>query len=217
MAKKLKIEAIQFCEGTSIEKVSSALDELASWHSVDSLSWKDFPYKLEVKFKMAYNAGDLFIKYYVEEKYIRAVNGNTNENVWEDSCVEFFVATGEDDSYYNFEVNCIGTCLVQKGEKRENRKYLDPAEIGRIKRSSSLGSNPFQEKKGSFKWNLTLMIPLASICGIKDDSLKGLKMKGNFYKCGDKLSEVHFLSWNPIGTLEPDFHQPEYFGEIEFI
>jgi hypothetical protein len=192
MTRKIKIKAINFCEGTSPEKVSSALDKLTSLHSVDSLSWKEFPYKPNVKFKAAYNAGDLFIKYYVEEKYIRAVNANTNGNVWEDSCVEFFLDTGEDGDYFNFEVNCIGTCLVQKGKNRENRKYLDLAEINRIKRLSSLGNSPFQEKKGNFKWSMTLIIPLASICGIKYDSLKGLKMKGNFYMKGfDYYGEDH--------------------------
>ncbi len=217
MAGKLKIEAINFCEGISLEKVSSALDKLDTIHFIDSLSWKEYPYKPEVKFVAAYNEGNLFLKYYVKEKYIRAVNTATNGNVWEDSCVEFFVAPGEDKEYFNFEVNCIGTCLVQKGEKRENRNYLDQEVINSIKRISSLGEEPFDEKTGSFEWNLTMMIPLVTICKIKNNNLKGLKMKGNFYKCGDKLSEIHFLSWNPIGTPQPDFHESEYFGEIEFI
>ena len=41
-------------------------------------------------------------------------------------------------------------------------------------------------------------------------------LKANFYKCGDKLSVPHYLSWNPVTTEKPDFHRPEYFGLLEF-
>ena len=38
----------------------------------------------------------------------------------------------------------------------------------------------------------------------------------NFYKCGDKQVEPHYLSWNPVLTDNPDFHRPEYFGKVIF-
>ncbi|RLD33717.1 MAG: hypothetical protein DRI73_05030 [Bacteroidetes bacterium] len=217
MTNSLKIKSINIAENLSLEDISAELDKLDEMHQINIASWEEFSYKPQVEFKVAYHSGNLFIKYYVGEKYIRAVNVNTNESVWEDSCVEFFVAPDDTVNYFNFEVNCIGTCLVQKGEKREGRKFLAPDEIKNINSFSSLGNSPFSERKGSFVWNLTLMIPLVSICGLQQESLKGLKMKANFYKCGDKLSEMHFLSWNPIGTAQPDFHQPDYFGELEFI
>ncbi|MBR3931598.1 MAG: hypothetical protein IKJ46_03350, partial [Tidjanibacter sp.] len=25
---------------------------------------------------------------------------------------------------------------------------------------------------------------------------------------------VHFVSWSPIGVEQPDFHRPEWFGEL---
>ena len=217
MTKSIKIKSLNIAKDLSLEDISAELDLLDEVHQINIASWKEFSYKPQVEFKVAYHSGNLFIKYYVDEKYIRAVNANTNGNVWEDSCVEFFVAPDDTAGYFNFEVNCIGTCLVQKGEKREGRKFLAPDEIDRIKRISSLGNSSFSERKGNFAWNLTLAIPLVSICDLQQESLKGLKMKANFYKCGDKLSEMHFLSWSPIGTPQPDFHQPDYFGELEFI
>ena len=217
MTKSIKIRSLNIAENFSLDNISGELDLLDEVHQINIASWKEFSYEPQVDFKVAYYSGNLFIKYYVNEKYIRAVNTNINGNVWEDSCVEFFVAPGDTGNYFNFEVNCIGTCLVQKGEKREGRKFLASDEINRIKSFSSLGNSSFSERKGSFVWNLTLVIPLVSICGLQLESLKGLKMKANFYKCGDKLSEMHFLSWSPIGTPQPDFHQPDYFGELEFI
>jgi hypothetical protein len=37
----------------------------------------------------------------------------------------------------------------------------------------------------------------------------------NFYKCGDETPEPHFLSWNPIDLPKPNFHVPQFFGQLE--
>ena len=42
------------------------------------------------------------------------------------------------------------------------------------------------------------------------------KVRGNFYKCASATSEPHYLSWNPILTDKPDFHRPDFFGDIYF-
>ena len=42
-------------------------------------------------------------------------------------------------------------------------------------------------------------------------------MRANFYKCGDKTLQPHFLSWSPIHSEKPDFHRPEDFGIINFL
>jgi len=31
------------------------------------------------------------------------------------------------------------------------------------------------------------------------------------------LSNPHYVTWNPVGTEQPDYHRPEYFGELKFI
>ena len=42
----------------------------------------------------------------------------------------------------------------------------------------------------------------------------GTTLRANVYKCGDDLPVPHFISWSPIHTPEPSFHQPTFFGEI---
>lgn len=32
----------------------------------------------------------------------------------------------------------------------------------------------------------------------------------------DQLSSPHYLSWQPVDTPSPDFHQPRFFGECHF-
>ena len=37
-----------------------------------------------------------------------------------------------------------------------------------------------------------------------------------FYKCGDETEFKHRGMWNIINNPKPDFHLPEYFGNIIF-
>ena len=39
--------------------------------------------------------------------------------------------------------------------------------------------------------------------------------KGNFYRCGGK-TDPQFACWSPIEFPRPDFHRPEFFGELHF-
>jgi hypothetical protein len=42
------------------------------------------------------------------------------------------------------------------------------------------------------------------------------KIRGNFYKCADDTEMPHFVSWSPIHLPTPNFHCPDFFGEIYF-
>ena len=216
--KILEIRPLSFdIPNPNLDDISNKLDELGSGNRIGITPWPEYSYKPDVRFNIGYRATDIFLKYYVQEEYIRAVYSNSNENVWEDSCVELFISHLNESIYYNFEFNCIGTCLVKKGISRNNRFFFEPSRIQNIKTKSSLGRNTFTEKKGKFSWDLTIAIPLALFFDDEVKGLKGKKMSANFYKCGDSLSKPHFVTWNTIDTDNPDFHRPEYFGEIYFL
>jgi len=51
----------------------------------------------------------------------------------------------------------------------------------------------------------------------KVKNLKGKTFRANFYKCGDMLTVPHYVTWNPVGTENPDYHQPKYFGLLKFV
>ena len=86
--------------------------------------------------------------------------------------------------------------------------------MGCIKRYASLGNSSFQAKSGIYEWKLTVEIPLFLI-GVVPANLPEA-IKANFYKCADETTTPHYLSWSLIATTEPDFHCPEYFGELVF-
>jgi hypothetical protein len=126
--------------------------------------------------------------------------------------VEFFVKKPGSDYYFNFEFNCIGTCDCARRKSRKDKVSLTPEEYASIERYSTLGDTPFEEKKGIHAWELIVAIPFKTM-DIDQNNLPE-KLLGNFYKCADDTENPHFLSWNPIETAQPDFHRPEFFGEI---
>ena len=79
-----------------------------------------------------------------------------------------------------------------------------------------MGSVPFKEKSGDNIWTITMAIPFGVFYLHKPGNIGNKSLKANFYKCGDKLSIRHYLSWNKIETGKPDFHQPGYFGLLNF-
>ena len=196
-------------EASSELKIETLLTA-SSFQTIAEQPWPSFPYKPDVKFSIAHTGTDILLSYKVEEVEVRHVNTAINSAVWEDSCVEFFISF-DDKGYYNFEFNCIGTALVGFGKNRNDRKLLPVTLIKRICCFAQM------EKKGdSFHWQMQAIIPLSVFMYHAVFNLEGKKGKANFYKCGDKLAQPHFLAWNNIETDEPDFHQPAFFGDIEF-
>ena len=213
--KSLAIKSIDFNGEINIDKAEQLLEKNAGFQMIDTLNWSTFPYKPEVKFKMAYCNDSIFLKFYVLEENVLANVTKINGDVCTDSCVEFFISLGRDKTYYNFELNCVGVPHVEYGQKGK-RIQMDPEVVKLIKVKSSLGAQPFAEKRGGHRWELMIVIPKACFCYDKDLSFKGLKANANFYKCGDKTSVPHYVTWSPVNTPGPDFHQPDYYGHLSF-
>jgi len=200
-----------------LDTISAALDRLKERHHIDTLNWKGYNYKPPVEFAIAYGDEEIFLKYYVTEEYFKAEKTETNQMVCEDSCVEFFVSPENDGIYYNLEFNGIGTILLGTGTGRADSKRADPYIISEIRRKTSVGDKPVKEKTGKFEWTITIAIPFKVFFHHKIGNLKGKTFMANFYKCGDMLSVPHYVTWNPVGTENPDYHQPKYFGMLKFV
>jgi hypothetical protein len=198
-----------------LDIISTNLDGLRK-NNIDLLNWKDFDYKPEVAFSIGYTDYEIMLKYYINEEYFKAEKTESNQMVCEDSCVEFFTSPGNDGIYYNIEFNGIGTCLLGTGTSRETSKRADPWIIAGIRRMTSMGEEPVRERKGKFTWTITIAIPLNVFFHHKITALKGKSFRANFYKCGDKLTVPHYVTWSPVRTPKPDFHRPEFFGMLRF-
>lgn len=214
--KTLRIEHAAELNDKNLRFVDDYFDHHLRFEYIDMLNWpREFPYKPMVRFKAVRSDRKLYLKYYVVEKNIRAIWINDQDPVWTDSCVEFFFRPADADFYYNFEFNCIGTCLATRRKGRNEAIVpLSTEQMNAIGRFPSLGTEPFEEKSGLTEWKLTVEIPL-EIIGLNSENLDQ-KASANFYKCGDETQFPHYLSWNHIQTEKPDFHRPEFFGEILF-
>lgn len=184
------------------------------------LNWqKDFPYDPEVYFKAFHNGSCLFLEYSVSEHFTRALAKTDGEYVYEDSCVEFFMQVDGEDCYYNFEWNAAGTMYLTYRPGRASAEPAPKETVALVRRVSSLGVPPIAEFGSADtenKWTLRLAIPIKTLWHTDLDSFSGLRARANFFKCGDALSQPHYLSWSAIDTARPDYHRPEFFAPIEF-
>lgn len=211
--KTLLIPKIEQIDDFQINSIINTLENSGKRCIIDSVNWvKEFPYKPLSTFTIAHDGKYIYIDFFVRCNYLKAENFENNSPVSQDSCVEFFVAPKCDNHYWNFEFNCIGTINASHRTERKKPTRLSDEELSQVLRYASCGNKPFHELEGIFSWNLLIAIPL-SLIGIKYNGTP-IEMKGNFYKCASGCSQPHYMSWNPIVTPKPDFHQQEFFGDI---
>jgi len=212
---KLVVPYLEASKETSIEKISGLLDQLER-HAIQAVPWPSFNYKPEVNFAIAHQDDCIFLKYFIREKSIRALHRKTNDPVFQDSCVEFFISFDHDAEYYNLEFNCIGTCLLGFGRGKSARHLIPERYIKKIRRHAVIKSWS-EEGKTQNTWELTAIIPVEVFVHHGFTSLNHRQCRVNFFKCGDELPEPHFLAWKNVESASPNFHLPEYFGTMMFI
>ena len=175
--------------------------------------------------KLLYDAGHLYLRFYVEDYYVVARHTQFQDPVWRDSCVEFFVQPKTAGGYFNFEINCGGTLLCSYIEDPARTpdgfaKFtrLAREDGGLIRISHSMPSTVMPEQAGPVAWHIGLQIPLAVLEAYAGPlgPLAGQAWRGNFYKCADDSSHPHWASSAPIGQ-ELNFHRPDCFAPIRFL
>ena len=176
--------------------------ETAEVAKVEIINWAEHTYKPDMTARILYSEYGLHIKLSTNEDPIVARKRRQNEQVCEDSCMEFFFRpNANDDRYFNFELNAFGTMYMSVRRSREDFYY--PQEDKKyFKVVSDVGPD---------EWSVMFTVPFEFI----DRELGGhtKKIYGNLYKCGG--DKKHYLTYYPVGTERPDFHRPEYFGEFE--
>ena len=213
--KQLKIPFIPELESSDFKTLELKMETGAAKAAIDTVCWPgEFPYAPAANVSIARSATHIIVHYSVSGLDLRAMAMENNGPVWEDSCCEFFVGDPSDGTYYNFEMNCIGTLLAAKRRSREDARHFTDAQHARIIKHSSLERRAYDISDEMAQWRTALCIPLSFI-GIDGNSLPR-SVRANFYKCADKSAHPHFLSWNPVEVAQPDFHRPEFFGELLF-
>lgn len=212
---RLSVPYLDCLREENLQKISDRLDQMER-QAVGEVLWLPVVQKPDVWFSIAYSGDSILLKYFVQENAVRVSCTTDNSDVYQDSCVEFFIAFNNSTGYYNLEFNAIGTCLFGFGNNRMDRELISPAITSRIRRNSVIETS-MDSGITSIKWELTLVIPFEIFIYQGISSLKGMHCKANFYKCGDALPEPHFLSWKRVEAATPNFHLPEFFGSVQFV
>ena len=206
--KKVRIRHIPELEQFSENDFIKAMLTHATEEKVACVNWPEYPYSPDVTVYIASSDTALCLLYKVKEEHVLGAVLENNGPVWEDSCVETFIKDPVGEGYYNIEVTCIATKLAAHRLSRTEFELFDAESISRIRCFSTLPHT--QTDLSNKEWMVGEIIPFASL-GL-EKAPESLKV--NFYKCGDKCRQPHFLSWSPIDLPTPNFHCPEFFGEI---
>ena len=194
------------------QDLDTVLELSGARFDVDCVNWPEaFPYAPLCGGRVARTRDALVVDFRVSGLDLRARNTADNGRQWEDSCVEVFIQDPDGAPYYNFEINALGKVLACKGPERHNRTPRPAEEMEQILRFTQMEGGPL-EQEGIHTWRVGVVIPFR-LLGIDPERLPR-SIRANFYKCGDKTAHPHFLSWSPVETPKPDFHRPEFFGEL---
>ena len=136
-----------------------------------------------------------------------------DDPVYTDSCLEVFLMPVEGDArYVNFEVNKNGVYLSEIGTCRADRVFISTlTDIEPTIKTMEITEN------GKTAWGYEIIIPeslISALYGV-DYHITESTVKGNFYKCAELSKNPHFGTFFPVKTEKPDFHRPEFFGNIE--
>ena len=158
--------------------------------------------------RIFHDGENLLVSLQAKEKDIRAEYTAPMSPVHEDSCLEFFFMPEGAECYLNFEINPNGCLHIGFGKDRYERKRIVLPD----------GEAYFRIRTGRTAegWKAEYRIPGEFLRRFYPEFRFAGKLKANVYKCGDKTVHPHYLAWKPVGTAEPDYHRPEYFGEMIF-
>jgi len=200
----------------------------AFWESADVAEIKNFrpegsAHRPQVSARFLYDTKGIHGIFFVRDQFVRCIRPNYFDEVWKDSCVEFFVQPKRDKGYFNFEFNCGGAFLcnyitdptrTSTGLKGWVRM---PETLGKtIQCRTTLPKIVEPEIKEPTDWTLQFFIPfqvMEEFVGSIGD-VSGQSWRGNFFKCADESSHPHWASWSPVDEL--NFHLPRCFGNIHF-
>lgn len=170
--------------------------------------WDETGYTPEGTITMVYNEEALRVRLTSPIAELTVLTNRDNGPVWEDNCLELFLAPyAVDPAYINFECNALGAMVIGKGPGRADREDLIDALKHRMNVKTVITPG-----KG-FEVHYT--IPLAALANLfgKPTLQKGDALRLNAYICGEATPIAHFGMLFPIHTPAPDFHRPEFFQE----
>ena len=186
---------------------------------IENYKWVNNNYAPKVSVRVFHSDKFIYLYYDVPEDRITIRHTSFGSEVWKDSCVEFFLNPFPEssDDYVNMEFNALGVMLIGIGKDGDDSKryYFKESEAAGFETVSSI-RHPVIGSHGSKYWTLHVKIPKSFFEKRYGKVFTAKKTIANFNKCGDETEFEHYGSWNDVANPTPNFHLPEYFGDLIF-
>jgi len=182
----------------------------------------DHGHEPKTEVRMLHDGESIAVMFRVEDQYVIAKGTQYEDRTHLDSCAEFFIEPVAGKGYLNFEFNCVGTLLltyIEDARRTETgfEKYTHVPEdvVSGMAVDTSLNGPIVDEITEPTTWTLSYRIPKSVFEAYVGalETLAGMQMRGNVYKCADESSHMHWGYWADIGD-ELNFHQPDKFVPI---
>ncbi len=192
--------------------------------AIDQFHPRSSAHRPRTEAKLLHDGEVVYALFRVDDRYVRCVHEDYESDTYKDSCVEMFVQPQGRAGYFALEVNCGGAFslrYIEDPTRTANRfaKWTPVSrdEAATVRVAHSMPSLVEPERTEPTSWWVEVAFPcrvMEPYCG-PIGTLSGQRWRGNLFKCGDETSHPHWASWAPIGEAL-NFHQPVYFGALEF-
>lgn len=187
--------------------------------AIDQFPWYERGRQQPTTVRLLYDAECIYLQFLCEDAHISAEVRELNGSVCRDSCVEFFACTDPAASdYFNLEINCCGAMLMGFGAARTKRRPIPADQAAGVRIATSVPGPAKQESDNDDGWWVVAAVPFGVLSEFTGRTVRPTAddlWRANFYRCGGE-SDPQYACWNPIDLPHPDFHRPEFFGELLF-
>ena len=178
-------------------------------HFTLTYPWDENGYRPEVDYVLSADESGFCMHMTVYERDPRRTETEHQKDIYKDSCAEWFVNFAPEicDRYFNFEVNANGAMYAAFRKNRYEYAFLPAGDMEKLEIQAEIRDD---------RWEVRYRVPFSLIRKYIPDYRfeEGMKIRTNFYKCGDETAYPHFGIWNESPLKKPDFHRPEYFAEV---
>jgi len=187
---------------------------------IDKHPWFRGGQKHATEARLLYDRRAVHVQFLCCDSHIFSMVTELNGPVCRDSCVEFFATVDPQfgPHYFNLEVNCCGTFLMQFGPDSSHRAPITPEQAERVAIAASHPGPTKDESDDDDGWWVAASIPfdlLSEMSSRRVGPTAGTEWRGNFYRCGGRTN-AQYACWNEVDGPRPNFHRPECFGLLRF-
>ncbi len=188
--------------GTSDLEHSLPIALTSCWGSYD---------RTEGSVRLAEAGTTLYLRYMMGSPQLRRMATAHNQDVCDDSSVGAILQRSDSHAMIHIQCSAAGFVKVSSTDEEGNETLMDSSLFEGIFNNLTL----FENTNTYSRWSIQLSVDLKLLGLLKEgETLETVKIRGNFYSCGEKLDQRYYLLAHEVGTLEPDLVNPAYFADL---